>query len=603
MGHRFWRTFAVLLLCLAAGNSAWAASMPLRPDLDGQDTQAWTTVLYDPSGKLTLEQVRREHQAGRFHPFNQGRTYLGIAAGAWWLRLEVRNVTDQPHLWLLQPTYPQFDQAQMFCFPASGPPTVLRLGDHVPFDRRPFADHTNLFPLRLGAGESALVYLRLAYEEAGIADVRLRVWSPTPFTYHQAAHLATLSLMIGALLMIALFNLVIAFSTRAPEYFWYVVYVLATAGTGLAYQGLGYRFLWHDWTWLTDTAPIMFPVLILTLSAQFTRSFLKLRQTMPRVDLAMRGFIALTLLLLGALFLGFRRETILIANCISVLSLAFPILGLKLWLQGRREARYYTMAWTAWLVALAFVFMRYFGLNRMYLLSNLLPSVFMLLEALLFSMALADRINLLRRQKEQAEKSYLDALRQDKRELERQVRERTAEIERMHRKAVEASRTDMLTGLPNRRAFYDEAVQELERARRYGHSVSLIMLDIDSFKAINDSHGHAAGDEVLRHLAGILGQEKRSHDLVGRLGGEEFALILPEASPTEAVSLAERIRAAIAADLAVHNGVAMAYSASFGVAQRRPGESIESLLHRADEALYAAKAAGRNRVEAAESLA
>eukprot|EP01022_Parablepharisma_sp_SALTPOND_P020904 TRINITY_DN3928_c0_g3_i2.p2 TRINITY_DN3928_c0_g3~~TRINITY_DN3928_c0_g3_i2.p2 ORF type:complete len:296 (-),score=106.97 TRINITY_DN3928_c0_g3_i2:144-1031(-) len=239
------------------------------------------------------------------------------------------------------------------------------------------------------------------------------------------------------------------------------------------------------------------------------------------------------------------------------------------------------------------------GLSRQDLVTNILPVVFVLLEALLLSMALADRINLLRRQKVQAERSYLDALKRDKQELKKQVRQRTAEIEQMHQQAVEASRTDMLTGLPNRRAFYDRAIRELERAERYGRPVSLIMLDIDRFKAINDSHGHAAGDEVLRHLAGILRQEKRSHDLVGRLGGEEFALVLPESSLEEAFNLAERIRATVAASPARHHGAAIGYSASLGVARQGPGDSIESLLHRADQALYAAKAGGRNRVEVA----
>ncbi len=597
--YKLWLSCALAIIWLAAGNLAWAAAMPLEPGLDGRDTTAWTTFLYDPTGKLTLEQVRGEPLASRFHAFERGRTHLGVAAGSWWLRLEVMNTSDQPHTWWLQPTHPQFDLAQMYCFPSCGPQTTLCLGDHASFALRPYSHQTNLFPLRLGPGEKAWVYVRLAYQEPGIADVRLRIWSPAPFSRDQVFHVTAMALMIGALLIIALLNLVVAFSTRAPEYIWYVLYVLATVMTSLAYQGLGYRFLWHGWQWFTDTAPIMFPVLILTLSAQFTRSFLKLRQTMPRMDLVFKGFVVITLLLLAALLLGMRREAILVANCLTLFSLVFPVLGLKLWLEGRREARYYTLAWTAHGIALAMVFMRYFGLNRLDLTTDTLPVMLTLLEALLLSMALADRINLLRRQKEQAEKIYLSSLQKDKRALERQVRERTAEAEKMHQQAVKASRTDVLTGLPNRRAFYDRATRELERASRYGRPVSLIMLDIDRFKAVNDTHGHAAGDEVLRHLADILRRDKRGNDLVGRLGGEEFSLLLPEASPDEALNLAERIRAAIAASPAVHNGQSIAYSASFGVARQQPGDSLENILHRADQALYAAKEAGRNRVEAA----
>ncbi|MCB2227299.1 MAG: sensor domain-containing diguanylate cyclase [Desulfarculaceae bacterium] len=599
LAHRLGGFFAALVVCLLLGGPAWAGAMPLPPGMDGEDTFPWTSVLHDPTGKLSVEQVRAEPWAGRFRPFAGGRTHLGVATGAWWLRLEVHNASAQARSWLVQPTHPQFDQAAMFCFPSAGPPTELSLGDHAPFTARPVPHQTSVFPLRLAPGQSATLYLRLAYVEAGIADVRLRVWSPALFEFHQTLHVAVMALMIGALLMIALFNLVIAFSTRAPEYVWYVLYILAVVGTSLGYQGLGYRFFWQQWTWFTDTAPILFPVLILTLSSQFTRSFLKLKQTMPRMDLTIKGFIAFTLLILAAMLLGYRREAIIVSNCATVFSLVFPVLGLRLWLRGRREARYYTLAFTAWVAALALVFMRYFGFNRSELVNSVLPFVFMLAEALLLSMAMADRINILRGQKDKAERSYLEALRQDKQELERQVRERTAEIERMHQQALEASRTDMLTGLPNRRAFYDGAAQELERAERYGRPVSLIMLDIDRFKDINDTQGHAAGDEVLGHLAEVLRLQMRRNDLVGRLGGEEFALVLPETSAEEALSLAERMRATMAATPAMYQGEAIPFSASFGVARQMPGDSVESLLHRADQALYAAKAAGRNRVEVA----
>lgn len=597
--RRLWCYGAALLLCLAVTAPAGAGAMPLRPGLSGQDTNPWTTVLRDPTGQLTIDQVRAAPYAGRFHPFYKGRAHLGVASGACWLRLEVKNISPASHTWLLQPTHPQFDQVSMFFFPASGQAASFHLGDHLPFAQRPIPHQTSLFPLKLGPGQSAVVYVRLAYVDAGIADVRLRIWSPKPFSHAQAAHVAAMGLMIGGYLMIALFNLFIAFSTRAQEYVWYVLYVLAVAITSLAYQGLGYRFLWHGWGWFTDNAPVVFPILGLALAAQFTRSFLKLKQTMPRMDKVLKGYIVFTLVLMAGLFLGFRREAIIISICISSIGLVFPLLGLNLWLKGRREARYYTVAWTFWMVATTLVILRYFGLIRQDFFTGIMPSVFMLVEALLLSLALTDRIKLLREQKERAEKSYLNALRQDKLELERQVRERTAEIECMHRQAVRASRTDMLTGLPNRRAFYEEAGRELGRAARYRRMVSLIMLDIDLFKSINDTHGHAAGDEVLRHLAGILSLEKRSHDLMGRLGGEEFGLVLPEATPDEAVALAERIRQVVATSPATYNGVDIDYSASFGVTRQMPGDSIETILNRADEALYLAKAAGRNRVEVA----
>ncbi len=577
--------------------AAQAAPMPLRPAMDGQQVTPWARLLCDPSGKLTIDQVQQPPYAGRFQPFAQGRTHLGVGNGAWWLRLEVKNTTPEKRLWLLQPTHPQFDWAEMYFFPQGGSPTSLRLGDHAPFEARPIPFQTAVFPIRLDSGQSGRVYIRLAYLKTGIADLRLRVWSPKQFGGHADLRTAVAVLMLGGFITIALFNAFIAFSTRAPEYVWYVAYVLSVAITSLAYQGLGHRFLWQGFTGFTDIMPVVMPGIGLILACQFTRSFLKLRQTMPRVDKALLIFMALALVALGLAFWGYRRTAILLTMGSTVVGLSFPLLGLKLWLAGRREARFYTIAWTVWLAATSLMLMRYLGEIRLIALTDGLTPALYLVEAVLLSMALADRINVLREQKEAAEQKYLDALEKDKAELEQQVRDRTAEIQRMHRQAVQAARTDVLTGLPNRRAFYEDGARELRRAGRYSRPVSLILLDIDRFKTVNDTHGHFAGDEVLKHLAGVLSLEKRSHDLVGRIGGEEFALILPEASEEEALRLAERIRQKVATTPAVHKGIAIPISASFGVTRQQERDSIESILSRADKALYLAKEAGRNRVE------
>lgn len=601
MPEKILRIIWVAATCLLL-HAAWAATasaaMPLRPAMAGVAAAPWVESLSDPSGKLGVDQVRQPPVADRFRPLPGGRTHMGLGAGAWWLRLEVKNLTSREGVWLLQPTHPQFDRAEMFVFPVGGKPSSLLLGDHAPFAERPLPDQTNVFPLTLGSGRSAWVYIRLAYDGPGIGDLRLLVWSPKQFGEHATSRLGLLSLMLGGFVMIALFNTFVAFSTRAPEYFWYVAYVISITLTGLAYQGLGYRFLWHDWQWFTDTAPVVFPGLALLLSTQFTRSFLKLKRTMPRIDKLLLGFIIFALVVLSLFFIGFRKMGMVLSFGNTLVGVFFPLLGLKLWLGGRREARFYTIAWTAWMASTALVLMRYLGVVRLMALTDTLPLALMLLEALLLSLALGDRINVLREQKEEAERNYLEALENSKLELERQVRDRTAEISRMHHQAVRAARTDMLTGLPNRRAFYDDAAKELERAGRYERPVSLILLDIDHFKAVNDTYGHSAGDEVLRRLADLLSRDKRGADVVGRLGGEEFALLLPETALEEAFQLAERIRQDVA-DLAVsHNGKAIGISASLGVTKQRPGETIEAILDRADKTLYTAKETGRNRVKA-----
>lgn len=157
--------------------------------------------------------------------------------------------------------------------------------------------------------------------------------------------------------------------------------------------------------------------------------------------------------------------------------------------------------------------------------------------------------------------------------------------------------TDSLTGVNNRRHFMEIAAMELERARRHFHPLSALMLDIDHFKSVNDAYGHAAGDEVIKTVARICQSMLRTGDAMGRLGGEEFALILPETSLEGAHVLADRLRHAVEQTAAKSQSGDIHFTASIGVAQLLAHDHlIEALLSRADDALYEAKRAGRNKV-------
>jgi diguanylate cyclase (GGDEF)-like protein len=167
-----------------------------------------------------------------------------------------------------------------------------------------------------------------------------------------------------------------------------------------------------------------------------------------------------------------------------------------------------------------------------------------------------------------------------------------------HRDAEAAASTDPLTGLPNRR-YFDEFVGLLAQRRRAGDAVGVLMVDIDRFKAFNDTHGHATGDEVLRGVAAAIVSAVREDDVPARFGGEEFVVLLRNPGPGVAVEVGERIRAAVGAMDLAGLGVGPV-SVSIGVAvSNRPDEPIDELLRTADANLYSAKRGGRDRVVAA----
>lgn len=162
---------------------------------------------------------------------------------------------------------------------------------------------------------------------------------------------------------------------------------------------------------------------------------------------------------------------------------------------------------------------------------------------------------------------------------------------------------DPLTGIPNRRMVVEALGAELNRQRRNKGTFGVVMVDIDHFKAVNDTRGHPCGDEVLQTVAGRISKCLREYDTVGRYGGEEFLIVTPGCDSSRAMNLAERIRTVISSDPIVVSSGEVPLTASFGVAvgDAREGDTVEMLLTRADEALYLAKNRGRNRVEMAHS--
>jgi len=192
----------------------------------------------------------------------------------------------------------------------------------------------------------------------------------------------------------------------------------------------------------------------------------------------------------------------------------------------------------------------------------------------------------------------LGALRRD---LERRIEERTLALQAANALLAEASRTDALTGLLNRRGFLEKGGAEIDRSCRSGKPLCVVMADVDHFKRINDRHGHAAGDVALQGLASLLRGTLRSQDLVGRWGGEEFILLLPETDVYGASQVAELIRRKAGQEAIRVGDLELPVTLSFGLAEHRPDRSLEMTIAHADAALYRAKAEGRDRVVAHRS--
>ena len=172
------------------------------------------------------------------------------------------------------------------------------------------------------------------------------------------------------------------------------------------------------------------------------------------------------------------------------------------------------------------------------------------------------------------------------------IRDETEKLDLIEQLRVEAT-TDYLTGLHNRRSFIMRLEEEISRSRRYQRLLSVAVIDVDNFKTINDTQGHDVGDQVLVALGGIFREQCRDHDVSGRMGGEEFCVLMPETTLEKATESAERLRKSVEDCSAVAD---VRFTASLGVATFQGGEDSSQIISRADEKLYTAKQEGKNRV-------
>jgi len=529
---------------------------------------------------------------------NEDRVFnKSYSPSAWWLKVQFKNTHNVTQR-LLEIDYAILDYVDVFIRFSDGRVIEYHTGDKLPFESRPIDSKNFVFPLAWKPRELLTVYIRIQTETA--VQVPLVLWDKINYASHVANTGFMQGLYIGGIMVLVAYNLMVLLSLRDKLYLYYVFFIAPSPIVFASLHGITPYYLWRDAiAWNTSAIPVMLATMLLSGNA-FTRELLQLKTWAIGWDRLYKVLIATSFLLLAFSFLLSYKIVLLISLVMIIVCCTLDLtVGFMAFLRNIALAKYYLLAWTFLLFGSVVFCLTKLDLLAVSFLTVHSVQIGSIVEAILLSFALADRINIERQLRIEAQEESLKYQHQINENLEKRVVERTTELEELNEKLEKLSNTDALTGVGNRRFMEDIAEKEWQRALRSGHCYSIVMVDIDHFKKINDQYGHGTGDECLCGVANILRRVTRNaSDIVARFGGEEFCLVLPETNEAEAMVLAERINSTIGRT-PIHIGKEEIYlTASLGVCSVAPSNELvlKQIFDAADEALYTSKNQGRNRV-------
>ncbi|CAA0125444.1 Diguanylate cyclase DosC [Halioglobus japonicus] len=539
---------AVLLFCTYAQASEPAAITVFDERVRVSPGQLM--LLEDEDGALSYQQAVAAWQNGRFAAAQADNLNLGITASAYWARLQIDNPTPTSRRLILSHDYAPTDDVRLYTGP--GPDNIRVAGDSAILPDSSKRSRVAAFELELPPESSQVVYLRVATESN--LNIELSLWPPVQYQQHEQLISLFYGVLFGGVAVTVLYLLFAAQLAREPNALLLAAY-LTSYGLYLAFLN-GFPSLWLPGALLAymNILHIASLGLLFGFGALFYRRYLQLAAKHIWADrfVALLQWLGFAVILYGVLPYSIIGAILLLVTGIGPL---FTI-GFAFYLWYRREphASVFALGWTIAHLGSLLGTLRVAGVLPNTDLILHLPALGCAIAFACFTWSIAHRLS----------------------------------VERVY------AYTDFLTGLANRRLLSTQGEMEYDRARRYGHPLSVVLLDVDHFKTVNDTWGHAFGDRVLRRLAEHCQNESRTSDLVIRLGGEEFAILLVETPIAEARKIAERVRRVQMSEKLEGREITV----SLGISELLPDDrGIEDLLRRADAAMYRAKEAGRNRVE------
>ena len=598
----------VIMLSLALLPGLASAAITLTPANTGIALNPGIELLEDSSARLTIADMADPAIQRRFKPAN-GRASVGQSINPWWIKVTLQRTPDAPGQWWLEVSSVTQLDLRLYLPEPNGTWQERQSGERV--SHKEGRDHEfrhMLFKLPELGTQPLTFYLR-SYDPAG-NSFPMRAWQFDHLIQAAAEENLALGTVYGIIAALLLYNLFIFFSLRDSAYFWYVLTTASALLMILSMSGHGFQYLWPNSAvpfWLDR---ITLPSLWGLCASRFTQVLLQTRLHVRWAHHLLSFACICYVLAISLEGLGQRHTAAWIIALLSLTSIP-AALGSALirWRQGYFPALLYLCGYGLVLGSISLALMRATGLVQPAAWNAYAFPLSVAAESILFSFALAYRIQTLKQEKARALKqadrektARLTQIQSSADELKHAVNLRTRELAKANEQLKEREQAlrhaafhDPLTELHNRRFLVERCETALSNARRHHEATALLLIDLDHFKPINDKHGHAAGDLMLQSIAQRLRDHVRAGDTVARLGGDEFAVLVcgQDAEP-HAREIAERLLDELAKPV-MYGAERLTVTISIGVALfPKHADNFTTLYKAADEMLYKVKLRGRS---------
>ena len=552
-------------------------------------------TFHDTERKETPQSIEQTYQQGKFSRPDTRVAGLGLTRYPVWLRYEIVNDSETRKDLVLEYIDHGLAKLELYSV-ANGQQIYAASASYYDvFDSRPIEHFRYAFPISIEARQSTTVFVKLSIESAGPLFADMRIWNARSFERFSKTEAFALGTFFGMLLLMLLVSMVSFAVVRHRVLLYYIGYLIASLYVWGSITGFLPEFFFRGgYHWMHM---IIGGAITVSFASLFTRSLLNTRKHTLTLDRLILALAAFGLVPLIAAYMQRSDIAVIAMNFQLFGTILLIIAGVRRALQGKAVALVFSIVWSLYLIGMVIYPLRELGFIDHTPLTYWIGPIGAIVESSLLMGIIALWIYNNQKLTMQARQAYLDGLEEQKRKLQLQVDERTLELKKAKETAEIEARTDSLTRLPNRRYLNERLSKEISRSRRKNIPLGLLIIDLDHFKQINDEYGHHTGDEALKMIAEIVRQHIRPYDVLARVGGEEFVLMMVQTDFLEAQSLSERILNRVRETPLKINEVSIPLRFTGGLTMLKDCDDMDSLVQRADRLLYQGKSNGRDCIE------